>query len=57
MLQTLNEKGQMATPAGQNSFSVLRFQDIAVIPILAVLPFLAHLGGFGLAGGGGHSAG
>ncbi|MGB1081568.1 MAG: cation:proton antiporter [Alphaproteobacteria bacterium] len=57
VLQTLNEKGQMATPAGQNSFSVLLFQDIAVIPILAVLPFLAHPGGFGLAGGGGHSAG
>ncbi|MGB1148910.1 MAG: cation:proton antiporter [Alphaproteobacteria bacterium] len=57
VLQTLNEKGQMATPAGQNSFSVLLIQDIAVIPILAVLPFLAHPGGFGLAGGGGHSAG
>ena len=57
VLQTLNEKGQMATPAGQNSFSVLLFQDIAVIPILAVLPFLAHPGGFGLAGGGGHDAG
>ena len=56
VLQTLNEKGQMATPAGQNSFSVLLFQDIAVIPILAVLPFLAHPGGFGLAGAGGHSA-
>ncbi|CAI8377112.1 MAG: Glutathione-regulated potassium-efflux system protein KefC [Rhodospirillaceae bacterium] len=55
VLQTLNEKGQMATPAGQNSFSVLLFQDIAVIPILAVLPFLAHPGGFGLAGGEGHS--
>ena len=57
VLQPLNEKGQMATPAGQNSFSVLLFQDIAVIPILAVLPFLADPGGFGLAGGGGHSAG
>ncbi len=56
VLQTLNEKGQMATPAGQNSFSVLLFQDIAVIPILAVLPFLAHPGGFGLAEGGDHSA-
>ncbi|MEC8038046.1 MAG: cation:proton antiporter, partial [Pseudomonadota bacterium] len=57
VLQTLNEKGEMATPAGQNSFSVLLFQDIAVIPILAVLPFLAHPGGFGLAGGDGHGAG
>ena len=56
VLQTLNETGEMATPAGQNTFSVLLFQDIAVIPILAVLPFLAHPGGFGLAGGDGHSA-
>ena len=32
VLQTLNEKGEMGTPAGQNSFSVLLFQDIAVIP-------------------------
>ena len=51
VLQTLNEKGQMATPAGQNSFSVLLFQDIAIIPILAVPPFLTHPGGFGLAVG------
>ena len=56
VLQTLNEKGEMATPSGQNTFSVLLFQDIAVIPILAVLPFLAHPGGFGLAGGDGHGA-
>lgn len=46
VLQTLNEKNELGTPAGQNSFSVLLFQDIAVIPILAALPFLAHAGGF-----------
>lgn len=40
VLQTLNEKGQLKTPAGQNIFSVLLFQDIAVIPMLAVLPLL-----------------
>ncbi|MDX1461194.1 MAG: monovalent cation:proton antiporter-2 (CPA2) family protein, partial [Xanthomonadales bacterium] len=44
VLQTLNEKGWMRTPAGKRSFSVLLFQDIAVIPILAVLPFLAVAG-------------
>ncbi len=46
VLQTLNEKGLMQTRAGQSSFSVLLFQDIAVIPILAVLPLLAleHVG-------------
>lgn len=42
-LQSLNEKGQIKTPGGQASFSVLLFQDIAVIPILALLPLLATL--------------
>lgn len=41
VLQTLDEKGWMKTAAGQSGFSVLLFQDIAVIPILAILPFLA----------------
>lgn len=41
VLQTLNEKGLMGTSAGQNAFSVLLFQDIAVIPILAIFPLLA----------------
>ena len=39
-LQSLKEKGLMHTAAGQNSFAVLLFQDIAVIPILALLPLL-----------------
>lgn len=41
VLQTLNEKGLSKTEAGQSAFSVLLFQDIAVIPILALLPLLA----------------
>jgi Kef-type K+ transport system membrane component KefB len=41
VLQTLSEKGWLKTDAGEGGFSVLLFQDIAVIPILAVLPFLA----------------
>ncbi|RAK02721.1 Kef-type potassium/proton antiporter (CPA2 family) [Larkinella arboricola] len=41
VLQTLNEKGLMQTAAGQNTFAVLLFQDIAVIPILAIMPLLA----------------
>jgi len=40
-LQTLSEKGLLTNKGGQTSFSVLLFQDIAVIPILAVLPLLA----------------
>jgi monovalent cation:proton antiporter-2 (CPA2) family protein len=41
VLQTLNEKSWTNTRAGRAGFSVLLFQDIAVIPILALLPFLA----------------
>ncbi len=41
VLQMLNEKGLMKTDSGQNAFSVLLFQDIAVIPMLALLPLLA----------------
>ncbi len=41
VLQTLDEKKWNKTEAGTNAFSVLLFQDIAVIPILALLPFLA----------------
>lgn len=41
VLQTLNEKGWMKTAGGKSSFAVLLFQDVAVIPMLAVLPILA----------------
>ncbi|TKG89604.1 potassium transporter [Puteibacter caeruleilacunae] len=41
VLQTLNEKGLLKKEGGQNAFSVLLFQDIAVIPILALFPLLA----------------
>lgn len=40
-LQSLQEKGLMKTTAGQGAFAVLLFQDIAVIPMLALLPLLA----------------
>ncbi len=40
VLQTLAEKGLMKQPAGKASFSVLLFQDIAVVPILALIPLL-----------------
>lgn len=41
VLQTLKEKGQSNSALGRSSFAVLLFQDIAVIPILAVIPLLA----------------
>ncbi len=45
VLQTLKEKHLLTTTAGESSFSVLLFQDIAVIPILALLPLLETTGG------------
>lgn len=41
VLQTLKEKNLMKSNGGQDSFSVLLFQDIAVIPMLALIPLLA----------------
>ena len=41
VLQTFNEKGLMQSGGGQSGFSVLLFQDIAVIPMLALIPLLA----------------
>ncbi|MGR5307437.1 monovalent cation:proton antiporter-2 (CPA2) family protein [Vibrio mediterranei] len=41
VLQTFNEKGLSKTEGGQSAFSVLLFQDIAVIPMLAFIPLLA----------------
>ncbi|HDM8260914.1 TPA: glutathione-regulated potassium-efflux system protein KefB [Proteus mirabilis] len=40
-LQLMNEKGMNHNEGGQLGFAVLLFQDMAVIPILAVIPLLA----------------
>ncbi|MGW8314633.1 MAG: monovalent cation:proton antiporter-2 (CPA2) family protein [Bacteroidales bacterium] len=40
VLQTLAEKGLINQPEGKASFSVLLFQDMAVVPILALIPLL-----------------
>ncbi|MBI5721245.1 MAG: glutathione-regulated potassium-efflux system protein KefC [Burkholderiales bacterium] len=54
-LAVLNERNLMATGAGQTVLSVALFQDIAAIPILALLPLLAA-GAGERAGGGGWAA-
>lgn len=41
ILQTISEKGLNSTPSGEASVSVLLFQDLMVIPMLAILPLLA----------------
>lgn len=45
VIQSLAERGILNTRGGQACFSVLLFQDIAVIPILAFLPWLARAHG------------
>ncbi len=44
VLQILSEKGLLKTPAGQSAFAVLLFQDVAVIPIFAILPLFSTSG-------------
>ncbi len=44
VIQTLQEKALMRTDGGSDSFAVLLFQDISVIPMLAVFPLLAASG-------------
>src|SRR5512143_610760 len=42
VVQSLNERGLLKTSAGRSSFAVLLFQDVSVIPMLALLPLLAQ---------------
>ncbi|GGH59615.1 glutathione-regulated potassium-efflux system protein KefC [Comamonas phosphati] len=39
-LQIMSERNLLRTPSGQASFSILLFQDVAAIPILALIPIL-----------------
>jgi glutathione-regulated potassium-efflux system protein KefB len=41
VLQLLAEKKQLSAKHGRKSFAILLFQDMAVIPLLAILPLLA----------------
>nr|WP_314547518.1 glutathione-regulated potassium-efflux system protein KefC [uncultured Massilia sp.] len=51
-LASLEERNLMPTPAGQAGFSILLFQDIAAIPMIAIVPLL---GVAEEAGGGGNA--
>jgi len=43
-LQSMNERNLMRTSSGQAGFSMLLFQDVAAIPILALVPLLGAMG-------------
>ncbi len=51
-LQVMAERNLLPTPGGQAGFSILLFQDVAAIPILALLPLLG--GTLDAADGDGH---
>jgi monovalent cation:proton antiporter-2 (CPA2) family protein len=53
VLASLAERKQLATRHGREAFAVLLFQDLSVIPLLALLPLL---GGFGAQTAGGWTA-
>ena len=40
-LQSIAERNLMSTTSGKTSFAILLFQDVAAIPILALIPLLA----------------
>lgn len=40
-LQIITERNQLLSPYGKNGFSVLLFQDMALLPLLALLPMLS----------------
>jgi monovalent cation:proton antiporter-2 (CPA2) family protein len=44
VLQLLAERGELHTKYGRATFGILLFQDLAVLPVLAVLPLLSPLG-------------
>src|SRR6266404_2121758 len=41
VLAWLGERGQLSGPSGRLAFAILLFQDVAVIPLIALLPLLS----------------
>ncbi|WP_314419211.1 glutathione-regulated potassium-efflux system protein KefC [Pseudescherichia vulneris] len=44
-MQAMNERNLMVSQMGRSAFAVLLFQDIAAIPLVAMIPLLAASGG------------
>lgn len=41
VMQELNDRGDIATPRGQSIVSILLFEDLLIVPLLAVVTFLS----------------
>jgi glutathione-regulated potassium-efflux system protein KefB len=42
IMATLAERGELATEHGQTSFAILMAQDLWIVPVMALVPILAH---------------
>ncbi len=45
VMQILGERGELATDSGQKMVSVLLLEDLAIVPLLAIVALLGHSGG------------
>jgi len=43
VIQILQDRGEIASPHGQTTFAVLLMQDLAVVPLLALVPLLGGI--------------
>ncbi|AFL68280.1 cation:proton antiporter [Sulfurospirillum barnesii] len=43
VMQLLQEKGELSTEHGKSAFAILLLQDLAVVPLLAILPLVAPM--------------
>ena len=43
VMQLLEERGEIASPKGQRMVSILLFEDLAIVPLLALVAFLAPM--------------
>ncbi|QJR09066.1 Glutathione-regulated potassium-efflux system protein KefC [Usitatibacter rugosus] len=41
-ISTMQERNELATPTGQSIFGILLFQDIAALPLIALVPLVSH---------------
>ncbi|MES9945148.1 MAG: cation:proton antiporter [Candidatus Thiodiazotropha sp.] len=45
VIQILQERGEIASPHGTTAFSILLMQDLAIVPLLALVPIFSETGG------------
>jgi len=43
IMSVLQDRGEMSSPEGQKSVAILLFEDLMIVPLLAVVPFLSPL--------------